>query len=184
MQGTTKTPENKIVAMIGAMIVLDGSRALLTDLKTHRPSDRHQYCNELTKQQLAMSAVKDAHIVHSCWFVVHLYDIVLFCQEAHKHDSPDAREAVDGESARRVVDLYKYNAYNFQDTLDCNPCANKHKCPITFSHSRRTSPYTEHGAANIPQMIAAQGSTTEQPAVIATRPKCRGLRLKGVALMK
>ena len=32
------------------------------------------------------------------------------------------------------------------------------------------SPYTTKGAATPPQMIAAQGSTTEQPAVIETRP--------------
>ena len=40
----------------------------------------------------------------------------------------------------------------------------------TLSLSSRTSPKTTIGAANTPQMMAAQGSTTAQPAVIATRP--------------
>ena len=41
---------------------------------------------------------------------------------------------------------------------------------VTFILSSTTSPYTTQGAAKMPQMMAAHGSTTEHPAVMATSP--------------
>ena len=42
---------------------------------------------------------------------------------------------------------------------------------VTSIHSNMISPNMTKGAAPIPQMMAAQGSRTEQPAVIETKPR-------------